>query len=214
ELPRHGGHDPADPIRCHVLLFALRVLGSEAPAGLAALPPVLRLAPERWAAALRAAEEVYRELAGRQPGHTLLADSAMARLVGLLWREAATQDTLGRGTLPAVQGVSRLAPVFSYVAAHVTERLTLAELARLVHLSPAHFSTTFRRATGLSPFQYVQRYRLQRAKEILTEDSKSVGEVAAAVGFPDPSYFSRAFKRAEGLSPARYRMAKKSPLLP
>ena len=219
---RHGWHDPADPLHCYVFSFAVRVLGAAAPNALVAVPARFRPAPERWTALLATAAEVERELQGELPGHTLLVNAAMARLVGLLWREVATRHALDAGgpfragTVTRERGetVSRLAPVFAFIAAHFGERVTLAQLAQLAHLSPAHFSTTFRRVTGLSPFQYLHRYRLQHAKELLGDRDASVAQVASTAGFPDPFYFARAFKRSEGLSPTQYRQAKESPGIP
>jgi AraC-like DNA-binding protein len=109
---------------------------------------------------------------------------------------------------------SRLAHVLAYIADHGHQPLTLAELAQVAHLSRTHFSTTFRGAAGLAPFEYVHRHRLQRAKELLADESLGVAEVAARVGFADPFYFSRAFKRTEGLSQRQYRLAKQSPAFP
>jgi AraC-like DNA-binding protein/quercetin dioxygenase-like cupin family protein len=203
--PHAGTHDPAQPLRCYVLHFAVRVLGAAAPGALDALPRVSRPDAALWEKLVAAAEEVCAELAAGRPGAALLAGAAMARAVGLLWRAAAEQHA--RVEPPARTAPAQLEAVFTYLATHYAEPVTLARLARLANLSPAHFSTVFRRATGLSPFQYVQRLRLQRARELLAATDEPVAQVAAQAGFADPFYFSRAFKRLEGLSPTQYRRA-------
>ncbi len=86
-------------------------------------------------------------------------------------------------------------------------RIRLADLAAIAQLSRTHLCTTFRRATGLTPFAYLHRYRVERARELLAESTLPIAAVAVAVGVPDPYYFSRAFRRSEGLSPAAYRRA-------
>jgi integrase len=82
-----------------------------------------------------------------------------------------------------------------YLGDDLPVRLALEDLVRAAHLSPAHFSTVFRRATGLPPLRYVQGVRLERAKELLAEGELSVVEVARAGGFRDAAYFHRTFKR-------------------
>ncbi len=213
-----GTHDPNDPLRCYVLTFDFRVLGAGAPGSLAALPPLLRLGPGRWQEAVQSAEAVYRALEEGGPGHALRASGAMAQLVALLWRDAAEQGALGRPgpsfTGAGGSGVARLAPAIAYIGTHYAERITLQQLADLAHLSPAYFSSTFRRYMGLSPIQYLQRVRLARAKALLADERLSVAAVAAAIGFHDPFYFSRAFRRGEGISPTHYRRAKNSAGIP
>lgn len=122
---------------------------------------------------------------------------------------AAARGLVERRLVPALHGQSvgepRLAGTLAYIGDHLPERLALADLARAAHLSPAHFSTVFRRSTGLPPLRYVQRVRLERAKELLAEGALSVAEVARAVGFRDAAYFHRAFTRATGETPGRYR---------
>lgn len=204
--PHRGRHDPAQPLHCYVLHFAVRVLGAAAPGVLDALPRVSRPDAATWAKLVAAAGEVCAELAAGRPGTALLANAAMARAIGLLWRTAAERTTAEEpGTHTAAP--AQLEAVFAYLATHYAEPVTLARLARLAHLSPAHFSTVFRRATGLSPFQYLQRLRLQRARELLAGTDEPIAQVAARAGFGDPFYFSRAFKRLEGISPTQYRRA-------
>ncbi len=213
-VPHRGVHDPARPLRCFVLHGHIRVLGATVPDALAALPPVVYPPSEVWQQLLAHAAAICRELAEHRPGHALLANSHLGHLIGLLWREAAERGALDpAGAAPAGPD-GRLLSVLAFIAAHYHERLTLGDLARTAGFSRAHFSTTFRRATGLAPFEFLRRYRLQRAKELLDDERLSIGAIAAAVGMPDPFYFSRVFKRTEGLSPRQYRQAKHRPGFP
>ncbi|MGH2354685.1 MAG: helix-turn-helix transcriptional regulator [Chloroflexota bacterium] len=74
---------------------------------------------------------------------------------------------------------------------------------------PHHVLLLFRRETGMAPVEYLHRYRLQRARELLERTTLPVAEIAAPVGLPDPYYFSRAFKRREGVSPRGDRAARR-----
>jgi AraC-like DNA-binding protein/quercetin dioxygenase-like cupin family protein len=213
-VPHRGIHDPAQPLHCFVLHGHIRVLGATVPDALAALPPVAYPPPEVWQQLLAHAAVICRELVERRPGYALLANSHLGQLVGLLWREAAAQGVLDPARAQPGGADARLLGVLVFIAAHYHERLTLGDLARAAGFSRAHFSTTFRRATGLAPFEFLRRYRLQRAKELLDDERLSIGAIAAAVGMPDPFYFSRVFKRTEGLSPRQYRQAKRRPGFP
>ena len=81
----------------------------------------------------------------------------------------------------------------------------MADLAQRVHLSPSHFSALFKKATGLSVMEYLQRLRLARARELLTTTDASIRQVSTQVGYVDPLYFSRVFRRANGVSASEFR---------
>jgi AraC-like DNA-binding protein len=85
------------------------------------------------------------------------------------------------------------------------QRVTLAELAAVARLSPFHFSRAFRATTGVPPHRYQMRLRIERAKALLESSEKSIGEVAADVGYANQSYFARLFQAEVGTTPARYR---------
>jgi len=89
--------------------------------------------------------------------------------------------------------------------AHLTEN----ELARQVGLTAQHFCVLFKIETGETPGRYLQRLRLDRARELLQDDESylSVKEIAARVGCHDISHFVRDFEKRFGLSPRRYRKA-------
>jgi AraC-like DNA-binding protein len=64
--------------------------------------------------------------------------------------------------------------------------LEVPALARIVHVSPAHFSRQFRETFGETPHRYLQRRRVERAMELLRETERSVSEICLDVGFSDP----------------------------
>lgn len=83
--------------------------------------------------------------------------------------------------------------------------LDVPALARSAHVSPAHFSRSFRAAFGESPHQYLLRRRLERAKALLRAGELPVTEVCLAVGFTSLGSFSAQFSRFVGRSPTAYR---------
>lgn len=81
----------------------------------------------------------------------------------------------------------------------------LHALLRVWPVSPDHGSRLFHRATGLSPQEYYQSRRVQRACARLLDAERSVTEVAMELGFADAAHFSRLFKKYSGLTPRAYR---------
>lgn len=85
------------------------------------------------------------------------------------------------------------------------EDVKLETLAEDVGMSPRNFSRRFKLATGDSPSHYLQRVRMDAAKDLLRSSSMTVAEVAYKVGYSDVSYFSRMFNRHEGCLPHTFR---------
>jgi AraC-like DNA-binding protein len=78
-------------------------------------------------------------------------------------------------------------------------------LARVAHVSPAHFSREFRATFGETPHRYLQRRRVERAMELLRETDRPVTEICLDVGFNSLGTFSRTFSAVVGESPSAYR---------
>jgi AraC family transcriptional regulator len=91
-------------------------------------------------------------------------------------------------------GPARLRRVKELVDAKLQDELTLSELAESVGLSNAHFSEMFRRSTGETPHQFVLRYRIERAKEMLRAPDIRILDVAVACGFKTQQHFARVFR--------------------
>jgi transcriptional regulator GlxA family with amidase domain len=83
--------------------------------------------------------------------------------------------------------------------------LDVPTLARIAHVSPAHFTRAFRAAFGETPHRYLQRRRVERAMFLLRETDRSVTDVCFEVGFGSPGTFSRTFSAIVGRSPREYR---------
>ena len=88
---------------------------------------------------------------------------------------------------------------------HFAEPLDVAAVARVAHVSTAHFARTFRAVFGESPHRYLQRRRVERAMVLLRTTDRSVTDICLAVGFSSLGTFSRTFSAVVGESPSRHR---------
>src|SRR5690242_14010317 len=89
------------------------------------------------------------------------------------------------------------------VDARYREPLDVPTLARVAHLSPAHFSREFRRAFGETPHQYLLTRRLERAAALLRNTDHSVAEICFEVGLASVGSFTTSFRRVYGMSRRR-----------
>jgi AraC family transcriptional regulator len=94
--------------------------------------------------------------------------------------------------------------VASYIEEHLSEQISLATLARLVRLSPYHFSRAFKQSFGLPPHRYHTYRRIERAKALLERHALSVTEIGLCLGFNETSSFTTTFRKITGLTPSRY----------
>ena len=93
------------------------------------------------------------------------------------------------------------------IDARYRERLDVPTLARVAHLSPAHFSREFCRAFGETPHRYLLTRRLERAAALLRNTEWPVADICLAVGLSSIGSFTTSFRRAYGTSPSAYRAA-------
>jgi AraC-like DNA-binding protein len=87
-------------------------------------------------------------------------------------------------------------------------RLSMEDLASLIHLSPSHFCRVFRRSLGYSPRNFVIRRRIAKAQRLMLGGGTPLSQIAISCGFADQSHFSRAFHKNVGESPAAWRRAR------
>ncbi len=145
---------------------------------------------------------VKAELEASEPWGRLYGDS-----LGL-----ALASHLLRGYLPARRGGSdvrlsrrRLQRVVDYIHDHLSQDLSLAELAELVDTSPSHFKVIFKQSMGLPVHQYVIRSRVEYATDLIARGRLSLSDVAFQAGFANQSHMARSMKRLTGVTPSAIR---------
>ncbi|MBQ7282936.1 MAG: helix-turn-helix domain-containing protein, partial [Spirochaetales bacterium] len=100
----------------------------------------------------------------------------------------------------------------AYICTHATLQLSRWQIAEDAHVSEDYLTRVFKKELGLSPWDYLNRYRIWLACSLLKNTGMSVNDVSVATGFLDQAYFCRVFKKIRGFSPSRMRSVKKSEL--
>ena len=93
----------------------------------------------------------------------------------------------------------------SYFSSHLSEPLTLADMASRARLSPSRFSAVFREQFGMPPHRYLLQLRVRHAQELLRSTALTLSEIAGYCGFANEHHFSYSFKKRVGQAPGAYR---------
>lgn len=117
--------------------------------------------------------------------------------------KTAATETSGR-SIRALQKW-RLKRVAEYVDIHLSNKITLLDLAAVAGLSRMHFASQFRMATGLRPHEFLLQRRVRRAEELLRHSRIAIVEIALTVGFQTQAHFTTVFKRFVGCTPRQWR---------
>lgn len=139
----------------------------------------------------------------------VLAPICLQEIVYRLLQIVCCQDPLDVASRESAADPTRAA--IEYIRSHLTESITVNDIAREVQLSESAFAHTFRATIGVSPYQFLKSERLDAARRILiTGSGNKVSEVARAVGYSSSSHFITAFKRRYAVTPREYANGKYS----
>jgi AraC-like DNA-binding protein len=203
---RHGGGGEGTDIVCGFLASeeAYNPL-------IATLPRILKL--DIRAATSRDWIEASVRFAARElTAGRLASSSVMSRLSELLFVEAVRNyaATLADGEAGWLKGLRdpHVGRALALIHQNIGTAWTAESLAREVALSRSAFMDRFASLVGVPPIRYLTVWRLQTAKLSLRESSKTIRQLAHAVGYASEEAFSRAFKREFGVSPAYWRDGK------
>lgn len=160
--------------------------------------PRLRFTDDRvWSLAKLLAEAVQ----DPDPGAQLYGDSLIAAIAARLLEPPRTADRPAAGLSPR-----QLRDAIMFLDSQLPARVDLATLSALADLSQSHYSRAFKASTGVAPYQWQLRARIERAKDLLMNTSRSLDHVAEATGFADAVHFGRVFRKVTGSTPAAWRL--------
>jgi AraC family transcriptional regulator len=156
------------------------------------------------------ADQILREMEVESSTGRLLIESLGSALSAHLVHAYAATSVRLKQSIGAHKPLDpkRLSRVTDFINASVERDFTVNEMASVACMSPAHFSRSFKAATGTAPHEYVSRQRLDLAKRLLLTSDRLLVDIAYATGFSSQANFNRAFRKTVGTTPSAYRAQK------
>lgn len=99
----------------------------------------------------------------------------------------------------------RMDKIETYIRTNLEEPVMLTQLASLTGLSLSRFKTWFKEETGTTPLDYILKYKINKAREILLKEQFSISSVAYKTGFQSAQYFATVFKKFTGMTPGEFK---------
>jgi AraC-like DNA-binding protein len=100
---------------------------------------------------------------------------------------------------------SRILTVLRHIREHIDKKITINQLSSLCYLSDDHFIRLFRKEMGLTPIDYINQKKVEKAQLMLVVNKLPIKDIACALSFENTSYFNRLFKKLVGRTPSEYR---------
>lgn len=151
--------------------------------------------------------KAFNALAENLEGHEFIVREQLSRLCFLLFQNFKTEisDTIVKPD----QDSCRIKEMIHMIETHYTEPMKLSDIAQAANIGERECLRCFGRTLGISPMQYLIRYRLSKGALLLIKTDQSVAEISTGCGFDSPSNFSQMFKRIYQCSPREYRKKSK-----
>ncbi|UUZ96637.1 AraC family transcriptional regulator [Paenibacillus sp. P25] len=105
----------------------------------------------------------------------------------------------GQPARPQIMNIKR------YVYEHIEQNISLEDAAEFSNMSRSYFSYIFKKEIGESFTHFVNRTKMEKARDLIMKRNLKVYEAAEKVGIPDEAYFSKLFKKYIGVSPGKIR---------
>ena len=211
----HAGRDVrGKSCRYHSMVFHPRLVGG----GLESvywekyIDPIIKKGPKSlvfddrkpWHKEAREAiETAWKEGMSDAPGYEFRVRNALSELIFLIYKNHPV--ALLKTSPKNMRDSERIRQMLQFISENYAEPLTMQDIADSALISESECLRCFRSTIGRSPIQYLKKYRILKASELLTSTEEKIGDVAADCGFADPSYFNRAFKAEKGITPKEFR---------
>ncbi len=140
----------------------------------------------------------YKETAESPYQQCIVYDSAVMALPG----GSEPTHTAPSSVIPSKASLDQ---AITFIEQNFQRNLTLVDVANSVNLSPYYFCHIFKKYTGDTFSEFLLKIRINKAKELLTDQTNSIKTVAYQVGFNNPNYFSKVFHNVTGIKPTEYR---------
>lgn len=148
------------------------------------------------AAAIALLKQLY-----RATGNTFADEIKMTGLLYQLFSLLVTDNDKAVGR---AQNDSYVRSALKFIEHNYSSMISVADIAHSAGISRSHLYRIFVRELGTTPNEYLTRYRVDIARQLLSHHDVNVSEAAYSSGFSDPLYFSRVFKKIVGVAPSKY----------
>jgi YesN/AraC family two-component response regulator len=95
--------------------------------------------------------------------------------------------------------------VMDFIHMNYASKIAVADIADFIGLNRSYICSLFKQRTNSSIQDYLIRYRLHKACELMNKNELSIGDISRSVGYSDPLLFSKIFKKFKGVPPTKYR---------
>ena len=147
-----------------------------------------------------ALEKEYRS---DSPLRNMMMENMFEKIIIIFWRALTRKGHESKRQF--LRHDSTVRYIVTYLRIHFREQVSLAALAKEVHLTPNYVGDIFRRETGVSFTDYVQRLRINYATNLLVSSDLPIAYISEQSGFHSVSYFIRTFRLVTGKTPLEYR---------
>jgi len=141
----------------------------------------------------------YDELSIRMADHAMDSTVDMVRWVNYLLEKTFEYEE------EIAKSATIIEKIKHYIQEHYAEDIGRNEIAGVFFLTPEYLAKLYKKKTGKNLKDYINEYRIEKAKELLKAGEKNVSDIAESVGFDNFSYFSTLFKKLTGVSPKEYK---------
>ncbi len=145
--------------------------------------------------------ELYDVFMAKNYAYELKLKSKICSLFSLLFELGLYGDTAGKHS----RNMGVFEDLIEYIHSNYSEDITLDRLAEISNYSKPYVIKLFKENAGKTPFDYINRYRVYKAQEMLINTEKSIIEIALECGFCNIGYFNKLFKRYLGATPGSFR---------
>lgn len=149
--------------------------------------------------------EIEREWEEKKAGYMLVIKAQLLKLLALIYRGFEESESHTEAVGKFQNDYMRIVDAVNYIDSHFQEKISLDELAEVVHMNPNYFSTFFCRVMNYPVSVYIIKQRLRYACMRLATSNDSIITIAANAGFHNVPYFNRVFKEHFGRTPMQYR---------
>jgi AraC-like DNA-binding protein len=147
-------------------------------------------------------KNMHEENCAQKKNYEIFVRGYMDVLLSMLYRNGIL-DNIGESY--DKEAIGKVWPVIDFIEKNYSAEITLERLSSTLNMNREYFCRIFKKATGITPTEYINFVRVWKAENLLTTTQNSILEISMEVGFSSVSYFNRVFKKYRGTTPSAYR---------